>query len=43
VRVKLRRGRTHTRVAFEPREKLPTADEIEAFYNHDLHPNGLVT
>lgn len=42
VHVKFRRGRAHTRVAFEPREKLPTAEEIEDLYDHDRHPNDLV-
>lgn len=42
VTVKLRRGAKHTRVAFEPRETLPTADEIEAMYDHSAHPNELV-
>lgn len=42
VRVKLRRGRTHTRVAFEPREKLPTAEQIEQEYDHARHCNALV-
>lgn len=30
------------RVAFTPREKLPTADEIEARYDHSKHPSPLM-
>lgn len=30
-------------VGFKEREKLPTADEIEAYYDHSQHPNPLVT
>lgn len=42
VQLKLRKGLGHTRVGFEPRDKLPTADEIEAMYDHNQHPNELV-
>jgi len=31
-----------SRVTFIPRELLPTADEIEARYDHSKHPNSLV-
>jgi len=31
------------RVLFEERDSLPTADEIEARYDHSVHPNPLVT
>lgn len=30
------------RVAFTPREKLPTADDIEARYDHSKHPSPLM-
>lgn len=30
------------RVIFTPRDKLPTADEVEALYDHSQHPNPLV-
>lgn len=35
-------GDEPTRVRFEPRAQLPTADEIEKRYDHTAHPNALV-
>lgn len=36
-------GDARTRITFVPRDTRPTADEIEARYDHSKHPNELVT
>jgi len=37
-----KRANGSMQVTFEPVEKLPTAEEIEARYNHEQHPNTLM-
>lgn len=36
-------GRTSAKVTFTPRETLPTAEEIEAAYDHTRHPSPLMS
>ena len=42
VNLKFSTENGHTSVDFTPRETLPTADEIENRYDHDLHPNEMM-
>jgi hypothetical protein len=42
VHLKFNRGDDGITVEFEPRDRLPTADEIEARYDHSRHPNSIV-
>jgi len=44
LKVSVKKGKTgRYKVTFKPRESLPTAEEIEANYDHSAHPNALVT
>ena len=42
VELVFERSAAGVKVDFKPRDKLPTADEVEAAYDHSKHPNALV-